>query len=41
MGGGDDMTNDPNFMNLLNSFAKDLLGGDPASSDAAMDNLMN
>ena len=32
--------NDPMFMNLLNTFAKDLLGGEGNNSDKAMENLM-
>lgn len=35
--GGDD----PMFMNLLNTFAKDLLNGDPSAQEGALDNLMN
>lgn len=38
---GDDIGNDPTFMNLLNNFAKDLIGGDGQASDAAMDNILN
>lgn len=36
MGGGDE-----NFMKMLDSFAKDLLKGDPTQSEGALDNLMN
>ncbi|CDW87143.1 UNKNOWN [Stylonychia lemnae] len=32
---------DPMFMNLLNNLAKDLLNGDPAAQEGALDNLMN
>ncbi len=32
--------NDPNFMNLLNTFAKDLLSGDGQTSDKAMENIL-
>lgn len=32
---------DPMFMNLMNTFAKDLLNGDPSAQEGAFDNLMN
>ena len=41
MPGMEGMENDPTFMNLLNTFAKDLLSGDPNQSDAALDSIMN
>lgn len=37
LGGADD----PMFMNLLNTLAKDLLNGDSATQEGALDNLMN
>lgn len=36
LGGGD-----PMFMNLLNTFAKDLMEGDPTKQEQAMDSLLN
>ena len=41
MPGMEGMENDPTFMNLLNTFAKDLLSGDANQSDAALDGIMN